>query len=79
MPSAWADAWLEIWEGTRQQTPRGLARHGGEAGERVSAGSCGDMLGGAGLPGRKPQLCRWMCSISHTPGVACSSPSEGIL
>lgn len=45
MPSAWADAWLEIWEGTRQQTPRGLARHGGEAGERVSAGSCGDMLG----------------------------------
>lgn len=76
MPSAWAGCLLEIWEETRQQTPRGLARPGGEAGERVSAGSCGDMLG---FPGRKSQLCRWTCSINHTPGLAWSSPSEGIL
>lgn len=79
MPSAWAGCLLEIWEETRQQTPRGLARHDGRLERGFLQGAVETCWGGAGFPGRKSQLYRWTCSINHTPGLAWSSPSEGIL
>lgn len=65
MPSAWAGCLLEIWEETRQQTPRGLARPDGEAGERVSAGSCGDMLGWGRVP--RAEVSAMQMDMLHQP------------